>query len=396
MSLRREPAPAKIRAHTHRTRIRALCRRALRRCRGAPLPAAALEPDNPEPYLFMGRVEVAAPRPLPCVAQKLAEFHQRDPGNALADYYFAMSLWKQQPSSADSSVQEQIAGLLREAVTADPRCGEAWLQLGNLRAQSGNYASAIPLYTKAVDGKPQLTEAYYRLGIAYDRTNQRDKAREALPSMTELRSNRPPKWNNNAAKSNNSLSLLPAITCRAKARTANWPRLSGELTAQPAEHRLQQSITFSNDQKSIPLDIREPLDLLRRWPLHLDPVRGLRFAQPKVQPQIALRHDACSAVYLVHLYVLARRNPHRAPMAVRLHLVPISFSVIQFCLVPTLCSSDGGSFMFRIRMSIPPSLSKSPNAAPRLENRSPIPGPICARHPRIARFPDCGRPGAGF
>lgn len=142
--------------------------------------AAALEPDNPEPYLFMGRVEVAAPRPLPCVAQKLAEFHQRDPGNALADYYFAMSLWKQQPSSADSSVQEQIAGLLREAVTADPRCGEAWLQLGNLRAQSGNYASAIPLYTKAVDGKPQLTEAYYRLGIAYDRTNQRDKAREAF------------------------------------------------------------------------------------------------------------------------------------------------------------------------------------------------------------------------
>jgi tetratricopeptide (TPR) repeat protein len=70
--------------------------------------------------------------------------------------------------------------LLREAVTADPRCGEAWLQLGNLRAQSGNYASAIPLYTKAVDGKPQLTEAYYRLGIAYDRTNQRDKAREAF------------------------------------------------------------------------------------------------------------------------------------------------------------------------------------------------------------------------
>ncbi len=65
--------------------------------------AAALEPNNPEPYLFMGRIEIAAPRPLKCVEQKLADFHQREPGNALADYYFAMSLRKQQPPSSDLS-----------------------------------------------------------------------------------------------------------------------------------------------------------------------------------------------------------------------------------------------------------------------------------------------------
>ncbi len=142
--------------------------------------AAALEPENPEPYLFLGRIGVAAPRPLPCVAQNLAQFHQRAPGNALADYYFAMALWKQQPPSADSSVRQQVAGLLHEAVTADPSCGEAWLELGNLQVQSGDYPSAIPLYTNAVDASPQLTEAWYRLGIAYDRTGRLDKAREAF------------------------------------------------------------------------------------------------------------------------------------------------------------------------------------------------------------------------
>ncbi len=142
--------------------------------------AATLKPDSPEPYLFMGRIETAAPHPLPCVAQKLAEFHQRAPGNAFADYYFAMALWKQQPPSAGSSMERQIAALLHQAVAADPGCGEAWLQLGNLQAQAGDYTSAIQLYTKAVDAKPQLTDAYYRLGIAYDRTGQRDKAREAF------------------------------------------------------------------------------------------------------------------------------------------------------------------------------------------------------------------------
>jgi tetratricopeptide (TPR) repeat protein len=142
--------------------------------------AAALDPNAVESYLFMGRMEIAAPHPLPCVAQKLAEFHQREPGNAIADYYFAMSLWKQQPSSAESSVRQQVAGLLHEAITADPGCGEAWLELGNQQAGSGDYAAAIPMYTKAVDSKPQLSDAWYRLGIAYDRTGQRDKAREAF------------------------------------------------------------------------------------------------------------------------------------------------------------------------------------------------------------------------
>ena len=148
--------------------------------------AAALERDNPEPYLFLGRIGVAAPHPLPCVAENLAAFHQRAPGNALGDYYYAMALRKQQPLAANSSVQQQVSDLLHQAVTVDPHCGEAWLELGNLQAQSGNYASAIPLYTSAVDSRPQLTDAWYRLGIAYDRTGQRDRAREAFAQHDQI------------------------------------------------------------------------------------------------------------------------------------------------------------------------------------------------------------------
>ena len=76
--------------------------------------------------------------------------------------------------------------MLHEAITADPSCGEAWLELGNLQARSGEYTAAIPLYTKAVDARPQLTDAWYRLGIAYDRTGQRDKAREAFAQHEQI------------------------------------------------------------------------------------------------------------------------------------------------------------------------------------------------------------------
>jgi len=142
--------------------------------------AVDLDPGNSESYLFMGRIVVAVPRPLPCIAQRLAAFHRRNPANALADYYLAMSIVKQQPSSVDSSVRQQAAGLLHDAVAVDPHCAEAWLELGNLQARSGDYASAIQLYTNAVDAGPTLTEAWYRLAIAFDRTGQRDKARAAF------------------------------------------------------------------------------------------------------------------------------------------------------------------------------------------------------------------------
>jgi tetratricopeptide (TPR) repeat protein len=148
--------------------------------------AANLDPQSTEPYLFMGRIEVAAPNPLPCVAQKLADFHKRQPGNALADYYYAMALWKQQPSPLAQPARQQITQLLQQAIGADAGCGEAYLQLGNLQAQSGDYASAIPLYSQAIHAKPQLTESYYRLGLAYDRIGQRDKAQVAFAQHERL------------------------------------------------------------------------------------------------------------------------------------------------------------------------------------------------------------------
>ena len=65
--------------------------------------ASDLNPEDPAPYLFMGKMELAAPNPLPCVEQKLARFVERQPGNALANYYYAMTFWKQHGHATDAT-----------------------------------------------------------------------------------------------------------------------------------------------------------------------------------------------------------------------------------------------------------------------------------------------------
>ena len=66
--------------------------------------------------------------------------------------------------------------MLDKAVRIDPKLGEAYLQLGILRTERGNFEQAIRDYTKAIEVSPQLSEAHYRLGSAYRRIGEESKA----------------------------------------------------------------------------------------------------------------------------------------------------------------------------------------------------------------------------
>jgi len=148
--------------------------------------ASDLNPADPEPYMFMGKIEISAPNPLPCVEQKLARFVAQEPADPLANYFYAMTLWKQGGPSPDPPTFARVQGLLRNAVKADPKCSDAYLQLGVLEATRRDYQKAIEFYTKAIDANPQLSEAHYRLGITYDRMGEREKAAQELRLHEEL------------------------------------------------------------------------------------------------------------------------------------------------------------------------------------------------------------------
>ena len=140
--------------------------------------ASDLNPESIEPYLFMGKIEIAAPDPLPCVVAKLARFEKLQPANSMANYYYAMALWKQQGQGTDPRIMERVKAMLTRAVSLDPKCADGYVQLGNLSADQKQWAQAIELYLKAIEANPDSSEAHYRLGVAYDHAGDKAKARE--------------------------------------------------------------------------------------------------------------------------------------------------------------------------------------------------------------------------
>jgi Flp pilus assembly protein TadD len=148
--------------------------------------ASDLSPNDAEPYLFMGRVEIAAPKPLPCVESKLKRFVELQPTNALANYYYAMAYWKQHGKGTDAETLRPVETFLSKAVEADSKCSSAYLQLGVIQASQSDFHKAAQYYQKAIDADSLSSEAHYRLGVAYDRLGEKDKAAEEFKIHDEL------------------------------------------------------------------------------------------------------------------------------------------------------------------------------------------------------------------
>jgi tetratricopeptide (TPR) repeat protein len=129
--------------------------------------ASKLDPGDPTPYLFLGKIQAVATTASEAIGQTLARFARLQPKNALANYYYALSLWKQRRSPANKGKDAPIESLLENAVQLDPKLGPAYVQLGVLYSERGDFPKAISSYKKAIDATPELEEAHYRLGQAY-------------------------------------------------------------------------------------------------------------------------------------------------------------------------------------------------------------------------------------
>lgn len=148
--------------------------------------ASDLMPNDAQPYLFMGQVEVAAPNPLPCIEKKLQRFVELQPKNALANYYYAMAYWKQSGKTVDGATLGHVQELLSRAVEDDPACSSAYLQLGVIQASLSDFRKAAGYYEKALEADPLSSEAHYRLGVALDRLGEKDKAAKEFQLHDEL------------------------------------------------------------------------------------------------------------------------------------------------------------------------------------------------------------------
>ena len=148
--------------------------------------ASDLKPSDPTPYLFLGKMEQAAPQPLECAEEKLQRFAQMQPENAQAQYYYAFALRKRSPGSANDANSNKAAALFEKATQMDPKLGEAYLQLGILWSARGDVNKAMANYRKATDANPDLAEAHFRLGQLYRHIGQLSASRQELEKYEEL------------------------------------------------------------------------------------------------------------------------------------------------------------------------------------------------------------------
>ena len=148
--------------------------------------AADLNPSDPNPYLFLSQVQSRQITESAGYLERLARFARLHPRNALANYYYAVTLWNRRRSPDDFEASEKARNLLQKALALDPHLGPAYLQLGILDADERKYPEAILAYQEAISASPNLEEAHYRLSEAYRITGNRLEAEQELALYNRL------------------------------------------------------------------------------------------------------------------------------------------------------------------------------------------------------------------
>jgi tetratricopeptide (TPR) repeat protein len=151
------------------------------------LRAADLSPSDPGCYLFLSQAYDRSPSQAEDVIQRFRRFAELQPGNARALYYYAMSLWKGRRAQDPGLDLSQIESLLKKSIALDATLAEAHLQLGNLYAEQNKYAESIPEYVRARELSPDLADVRYRLGQAYVRVGDKDRAQEQFEVYQRIR-----------------------------------------------------------------------------------------------------------------------------------------------------------------------------------------------------------------
>jgi tetratricopeptide (TPR) repeat protein len=129
--------------------------------------AADVDPMNPAPYIFLGKIQSVEQIWSSPIAERLKRFATLVPGNALSNYYYATSLSRKMEESGEIKDSTQARTLLEKAIQLDPKLAPAYLQLGIVFAQQDQFPQAISFYQQAIEIDPQSAEEHYRLAQAY-------------------------------------------------------------------------------------------------------------------------------------------------------------------------------------------------------------------------------------
>ncbi len=149
------------------------------------LQACDVNPAEPTPYLFLGRLQATEPVVPPAWTERMKRFASLHPDNAMAHYLYAVALMKQ-GNHPDDSDADAAAAELNTAITLDAGLGDAYLQLGILRSEREDFPGAISALQKAAEFTPLPDEAHYRLAQVYRRMGDTEKAKVEIAQFKQI------------------------------------------------------------------------------------------------------------------------------------------------------------------------------------------------------------------
>jgi len=145
--------------------------------------ACDVNPGDPTPYLFLGRLEVTQKAIPSGWTERMKRFASLHPENAMAHYLYASALMKESEQTGPPDLAESE---LSTAIKLNPHLGEAYLTLGMLRLQQDRLSEAIAALEKAVENMPASGEAHYRLAQVYRRLGDGEKTNYEIAEFKKI------------------------------------------------------------------------------------------------------------------------------------------------------------------------------------------------------------------
>ncbi len=149
--------------------------------------AADLNPKDARCYLFLSKAYNSSPLQADEVVERFRRYAGLEPNNALAQYYYAVSLWKGKRTENSNVAPGVVEALLKKAIELDGSLADVHLQLGNFYADQHQYEKSMPEYKRAIEIAPNLSDAHYRLATDLVHTGKKEDAQKEFAIYQQLR-----------------------------------------------------------------------------------------------------------------------------------------------------------------------------------------------------------------
>lgn len=129
--------------------------------------AADLNPADPRCYLYLSKAFLSSPTQANDVIERFRRYAELDPASSLAQYYYAISLWKGRRLESQPVDYSAVESHLRKSIALDDTLAEAHLQLGILYTDQHAYEKSLPEYQRTLQLTPNSADAHFRMGRYY-------------------------------------------------------------------------------------------------------------------------------------------------------------------------------------------------------------------------------------